>query len=152
MTIIQAEKKIRNAGSVGLFVLIILLISLASDLVEAIGRGGIANLQESTIRDIIAIALLLLFIFGISKKSRMAAIGMFTYFLAAVLLIGYFLVNHLMARAALSQDNLIVILIVTAIFIPILYFAFEGARGAVTYHRLRHSSSSADQPVALGED
>lgn len=152
MTIVQAEKKIRNAGSVGLIVLIILLISLAVDLTETIRKGGITNLQGSTISDVISIALFFLFILGIHKKSRVAAIGMLTYFLATVVLFGYSVLSHLTMRAALSQDDAIVILIVTVIFTPILYFTFEGARGAITYHQLRHSHSSTDQPVASLED
>jgi hypothetical protein len=151
MTITQAEKKMRNAGTVGLVLLILKLMSLVSDFVGATRKGDIFALPGSAMADIVAVVLLSWFMFGLHKKSRVAAIAMFTCFLVPLGMIVYFLVSHLAMRAVISQDDTIAILIATVIITPILYFSFEGARGTLTYHRLQ-AHSSADQPVASLED
>jgi hypothetical protein len=89
MTITQAEKKMRNAGTVGLVLLILKLMSLVSDFVGATRKGDIFALPGSAMADIVAVVLLSWFMFGLHKKSRVAAIAMFTCFLVPLGMIVY---------------------------------------------------------------
>jgi hypothetical protein len=102
----------------------------------AASRGGPIrpiNVQGTTISilNLLDVFLIFLFTFGVYMKSRVLAIGMFIYFLISKLLV-------LAAGATLPA---------MLIGIGFLYFYFEGARGAITYHRLRQSRIPPNSPI-----
>jgi hypothetical protein len=134
MTLKQAVEKIRNAWIAGL---ISGFITLFATLVAATSEGGTVNLQGTPISlwNLLDVFLILLFTFGIYMKSRVAAIGMFIYFLASKLLM-------LAAGTALPG---------ALAGIVFLYFYFEGARGAITYHRLQEGCIPANSPTTSRE-
>jgi serine/threonine-protein kinase len=129
MTLIQAKKKIRNAWIAGL---ISGFITLIFTLVAATSEGGAVNIQGTTasIWNLLDVFLTFLFTFGIYMKSRVAAIGMFIYFLIGKLA---------MWATGPSLPGIL-------IGVVFMYFYFEGARGAITYHQLRQSYAP-DKPV-----
>lgn len=119
MTIMQAEKKIRNAWIASII-------------------AGLLNLLFAftvSIWSSMDALMMLIFTFGIYKKSRVAAIGMFIYFLA----------SRIVWTAILSAAGSSVMpgILVGSAF---LYFYFEGARGAIIYHRLRSSKELLTGP------
>ena len=125
MTIAQAEKKIRNAWIASVIVGLINLLLVFT----------------TSVWFLIDVFLMIVFTFGIYKKSRVAAIGMFIYFLvsrlvwwaavlSAVLSAGYSILPWILIGGAL------------------LYFFFEGARGAIIYHQLRAGKGPLASPPA----
>jgi hypothetical protein len=134
MTLEQAETKIRNAWIASL---ISGFITLFFTVMAATRGGGIVNVGGAIVSlwNLLDVFLIFLFAFGIYMKSRVAAIGMFIYFLA----------SKLMMWAGVPQIGASV-LIGILIGIIFLYFYFEGARSAVTYRRLRQSSATTIPP------
>lgn len=125
MTIAQAEKKIRNAWIASVIVGLINLLLVFT----------------TSVWFLIDVFLMIVFTFGIYKKSRVAAIGMFIYFLvsrlawwaavlSAVLSAGYSILPWILIGGVL------------------LYFFFEGARGAIIYHQLRAGKGPLASPPA----
>jgi hypothetical protein len=81
--------------------------------------------------------LIFLLTFGIYMKSRMAVVGMFIYFL----------ISKVIAWLALAKFDISVL-----IGIVFLYFFFEGARGAIVYHRLRQSQATSSPSASSTYD
>jgi uncharacterized membrane protein (GlpM family) len=129
VTLIQAKKKIRNAWIAGL---ISGFLTLIFTLVAATSESGAVNIQGTTasIWNLLDVFLTFLFTFGIYMKSRVAAIGMFIYFLISKL-------------AMWTAGPTLPGILTGVVFI---YFYFEGARGTLAYHRLRQSYAP-DKPL-----
>jgi hypothetical protein len=138
MTIIQAEKKIRNAWIVGL---ISGLTTLIFTLAAATSQDGTIDLAGTivTVWYLIDVGLIFLFAFGIYIKSRVAAVGMFIYFL----------VSKLMMWGAAFSSGASLISLGILIGAVCLYFYFEGARGAIIYHRLRSGKELIVDPMSV---
>ena len=134
MTLKQAETKIRNAWIAALisgFITLIFTFAAATHGGGTLHVGGVP-VSLWTFLDVV---LIFLFAFGIYMKSRVAAIGMFIYFLA----------NRLMMLVVVPKIGASA-LIGLPIRIIFLYLYFEGARGAITYRRLLQSGGATDIP------
>lgn len=138
MTLTDAEKKIRTAWIVGI---ISTFMTLILALVALTSKGGTVDVQGTTISAWYFLDFFLgcLFTFGIYMKSRVAAIGMFIYFLISKLMIW---ANGLSATGAAPG---------VLLGVAFLYLYFEGARGAIAYHRLQAEGVPANPPLAPPE-
>lgn len=134
MTIEQAKKKIRTAWIIGL---ISGFITLFFTVAAAMNAGGTLTIQGTTLGLGVLLDVFLIFVltFGIYMKSRVAAVGMFVYFLGSRLL--------MLADVPAIDTSTVISLLVA---ITILYFYAEGARGAVMYHRFRQGYSPDASP------
>lgn len=141
MTLTQAEKKIRTAWILGL---ISGFVTLLFTLVAATSEGGTADFQGTTVSlwYLLDVFLIFLLTFGIYRRSRVAAIGMFIYFLLSKLIM--WSVGLSVAGSSVLPG------ILTGI--AFLYFYFEGARGAITFHQLRQGNPPIGSPVTFPED
>lgn len=140
MTIEQAQKKIRNAWIVGLisgFMTVLFTIAGAAN------PSGSFEFQGSAfgLWNLLDVFLIFLFTFGIYMKNRVAAIGMVVYFLISKL-------DQFLARPEIDAFALYG----TALGVVLLYFYFEGARGAIAYHRLRRAHTPVNPPVTSPGD
>lgn len=140
MTIAEAEKKIKIAWIVGV---ISGFVTLIFTLAAATSAGGTLAVLGTTISlwTFLDVFLIFLLTFGIYMKSRVAAVGMFIYALLSKLVMWF----GLSVASAPALPGVL-------LGIVILYLYFEGARGAITYHRLRAVDVPLNRPVALPEN
>jgi hypothetical protein len=139
MTLEEAEKKIRTAWIIGV---ISTFVTLIFTLIAMASEGGTIEVQGTSIGAwwLLDVFLGSLLVFGIYMKSRVAAVGMFTYFLISKLVIWTIGISVTGTAPGVLLG------------IAFLYIYFEGARGALTYHRLQVEDIPANPPDALPED
>lgn len=135
MTLAQAEKKIRNAWILGL---ISGFTTLLFTLMAATSEGGTADFQGTTVSlwYLLDVFLIFLLTFGIYRKSRVAAIGMFIYFLLSKLMIWS-------VGLSVAGPSVLPGILTGIVF---LYFYFEGARAAITLHQLQQDHPPVTSP------